>query len=167
MSAVRHDRVGAAGVTLHVARAGEGPPVLLLHGFPEHWRSWQRLIGPIANAGFTAVAPDLRGYNQSDRPRSRAAYGIDALVADVVALVRGTGARRVRLVGHDWGGVVAWVVAARHPEVVERLAILNAPHPTIYRDRLWHPGQLLRSTYVGVFQVPGLAEWCYRPATSR
>lgn len=159
MHDLHHARVAAAGVSLHVVRAGDGPPVILLHGFPEHWRSWRGLIGPIADAGFTAIAPDLRGYNESDRPVGRDAYRMDALVADVAALVRATGATRARLVAHDWGGVIAWVVAARHPELIERLVILNAPHPILYRQRLRHPDQFFRSWYMGVFQVPGLAEF--------
>jgi pimeloyl-ACP methyl ester carboxylesterase len=154
----RHARLQGAGVGLHATIAGDGPPVLLLHGFPEHWRSWRGLMGPLADAGFRAIAPDLRGYNESDRPLARDAYRMEALVADVAALARGSGAARVRVVGHDWGGVIAWVFAAVHPELVERLAILNAPHPVLYRRRLAHPDQLVRSWYVGVFQVPGLAE---------
>jgi pimeloyl-ACP methyl ester carboxylesterase len=155
---LRHTRLPGAGVTLHAVVAGHGPPVILLHGFPEHWRSWRRLITPIAGAGFTAIAPDLRGYNESDRPPAREAYRLDVLVADLAALVRATQAPRARIVGHDWGGVIAWAFAARHPALVERLAVLNAPHPALYRRRLAHPDQLFRSAYVGVFRVPGLAE---------
>jgi pimeloyl-ACP methyl ester carboxylesterase len=147
--------------TLHVAEAGPpaGPPVLLLHGFPEFWWGWRRQIGPLAAAGFRVIAPDLRGYNQSDKPTDLDSYRLDRLGSDVVALADALGHERVHLAGHDWGGIVACWVAARHPERVIRLAILNAPHPdavwpTIRRD----PVQLLRSFYVGLFQPPAIPE---------
>ena len=147
--------------TLHVAEAGPpaGQPVLLLHGFPEFWWGWRHQIGPLAAAGFRVIAPDLRGYNQSDKPTDLDSYRLDRLGSDVVALADALGHERVHLAGHDWGGIVACWVAARHPERVIRLAILNAPHPdavwpTIRRD----PVQLLRSFYVGLFQPPAIPE---------
>lgn len=147
--------------TLHVAEAGPpaGLPVILLHGFPEFWWGWRRQVGPLAAAGFRVVAPDLRGYNLSDKPAELDSYRLNRLGNDVVALADALGHERVHLAGHDWGGIVAWWVAARHPERVIRLAILNAPHPdaawpTIRRD----PVQLLRSFYVGLFQLPAVPE---------
>jgi len=156
---IRHHRVPAAdGVTLHVAVTGEGPPVLLLHGFPENWRSWDLQVPAIAAAGLSAWAPDLRGYNLSDRPRRRSAYRMPHLVADAAALIRATGEPRAHVVGHDWGGVIAWSLAARHPELLNRLVILNAPNPRAYARELRRGPQLLRSWYAGFFQLPWLPE---------
>jgi epoxide hydrolase 4 len=150
--------VRAAGVTLHVAIAGTGRPIILLHGFPENWRSWQHQFAPLVSAGFSVWAPDLRGYNGSDRPAERAAYHIEQLTGDVAALVRATGSSRANLAGHDWGGVIAWTFAARFPDLVDRLVILNAPHPARYARKVLHPRQLFKSWYVLAFLVPGLAE---------
>src|SRR5262245_42192494 len=112
------------GVKLHAVRAGDlhGPPVVLLHGFPEFWYGWRNQIGPLADAGFNVVAPDQRGYNTSDKPPHVAGYNLDRLAADVASAVASLGPGRARVVGHDWGGVVAWWLALRHPERVERLA---------------------------------------------
>lgn len=156
---LRHERIRADGLDLHVACAGSGPPVLLLHGFPEHWRCWQHQIEPLARAGFSVFAPDLRGYNLSDRPLTRDAYHLRHLVADVAALVRATGHPRAHIVGHDWGGVIAWAFAGAHPELLDKLVILNAPHMEIYLRKVWRPPQLFRSWYVLFFQIPGLPEW--------
>ena len=152
-------RVGE--VSLHAVEAGppDGPLAILLHGFPEFWYGWRRQIGPLAAAGLHVVAPDQRGYNLSDKPQDVAAYAVDRLAADVVGLADALGRERFVLVGHDWGGVVAWWAAARWPERVERLAILNAPHPQVFGAYARkHPGQALRSAYVGFFQLPVLPE---------
>src|SRR5207248_6818503 len=106
MNAVRHHRVETNGVTLHVAESGNGRPVVLLHGFPEFWYSWRHQLSALAAAGFRAVAPDLRGYNESDRPRGAANYVIEKLAGDVAGLARQLGGK-IHLVGHDWGGAVA------------------------------------------------------------
>ena len=116
-------------VRLHYVEAGDGPLVVLLHGFPEFWYAWRRQIEPLAAAGFRVVAPDMRGYNLSSAPSDVAAYGTDLLTADIVGLIHERGAESALLAGHDWGGSVAWATAMSHPEVVERLAILNAAHP--------------------------------------
>ena len=149
------------GVTLHAVEAGpgDGPLVILLHGFPDHWWSWHRQIEPLADQGCRVVAPDMRGYNLSSKPASVADYALDTLVADVMALADAHERSRFRLVGHDWGGVVAWWCAVRHPDRVERLAVLGAPHPDTWtRQALLHPSQALRSSYVALFQVPFLPE---------
>jgi pimeloyl-ACP methyl ester carboxylesterase len=153
-----HERVDADGVTLHVARAGEGPPVVLLHGFPENWRSWQRQIPELVRAGFSVLAPDMRGYPESDILPSREAYRLTYLIADVAALARATGHARVCLVGHDWGGVVAWTFAREHPELLEKLVIVNAPHPQLYFEKVRRPPQMFRSWYVLFFLLPWLPE---------
>ncbi|MDP4002603.1 alpha/beta fold hydrolase [Methylobacterium sp. NEAU K] len=161
VAGVSFRRVDLPDVSLHVGEAGPdaGPPTILLHGFPEFWYGWRHQIGPLAEAGLRLVIPDQRGYGLSDRPRGVSAYHLDRLAGDVLALADACGFARVRLVGHDWGGLVAWWIASHHPERVARLAILNAPHPGVvgsYMRR--HPGQWLRSSYVGLFQLPVLPE---------
>jgi epoxide hydrolase 4 len=146
------------GVRLHYVEAGAGPLVLLLHGFPEFWYSWRRQLPALAAAGFRALAPDLRGYNLSDKPRGVPAYRLRALMDDVAGLIRHSGADRAVVVGHDWGGVLAWHLPHYHPDLVDRLIVLNAPHPAAYRRELRHGRQALKSWYVLFFQVPGLPE---------
>jgi pimeloyl-ACP methyl ester carboxylesterase len=143
---------------LHYVEAGDGPLVILLHGFPEFWYGWRQQIAPLVRAGFRVVAPDLRGYNLSSRPDGYAAYTADKLAADIRGLIRELGAESAMLVGHDWGGTVAWTLAANHPEVVDRLAILNAAHPRRLNEGLRNPRQLLRSWYFFYFQLPKLPE---------
>jgi pimeloyl-ACP methyl ester carboxylesterase len=150
------------GVRLHVVEAGpgDGPLVVLLHGFPEFWYGWRKQIGPLAGAGFRLLVPDQRGYNTSDKPEAVSAYRLDALADDVVGLVDEAGRERALVVGHDWGAVVGWWLAMTRPERVERLAVLNVPHPAVMRRHLLrNPRQLLRSWYIFFFQVPGLPEW--------
>ncbi|SCX94528.1 Pimeloyl-ACP methyl ester carboxylesterase [Nitrosospira sp. Nsp13] len=155
---LRHERVTGDGIDLHVVMAGEGPPVILLHGFPENWRSWQRQIPALAAAGFSVWVPDMRGYNLSGRPSEQNAYQLDHLVADVAALVRATGYPRAHIVGHDWGGIIAWTFADKHPELVDRLVILNAPHLKIYAQEVRHPRQMFKSWYMLFFLLPRLPE---------
>ena len=157
----KHVRIRVGEVSLHAVEAGPpgGPFAILLHGFPEFWYGWRRQIGPLAAAGLRVVVPDQRGYNLSDKPQGVESYAIDRLAADVVGLAQALGRERFVLVGHDWGGVVAWRVVTRHPERVERLAILNAPHPQVFGPYARaHPGQALRSAYVGFFQLPFVPE---------
>ena len=119
------------GITLHAAAAGpaEGKLVILLHGFPEFWYGWRHQIAPLAASGLRILAPDQRGYNLSDKPAGIAAYRLDTLADDVIGLADALGREHFAVVGHDWGGVVAWRLAARNPERVTRAVILNAPHP--------------------------------------
>ena len=145
-------------VELHYVEAGDGPLVVLLHGFPEFWYGWRQQIAPLVNAGFRVVAPDLRGYNLSSRPDGYAAYTADKLAGDIRGLIHELGAESAMVVGHDWGGTVAWTLAANHPEVVDRLAILNAAHPRRLNEGLRNPRQLLRSWYFFYFQFPRLPE---------
>jgi epoxide hydrolase 4 len=149
-------------VRLHYVEAGEGPLVLLLHGFPEFWFSWRCQISSLAGAGFRVVAPDMRGYNLSSRPSGVAAYDVARLAVDVRDLIHERGAQSACVAGHDWGAGVAWVTAMNHPEAVERLAILNAPHPRRFLHGLRHPRQLLKSWYMFFFQLPWLPERCVR-----
>ena len=149
-------RVGDA--RLHYVEAGDGPLVVLLHGFPEFWYVWRRQIAPLVKAGFRVVAPDLRGYNLSSRPDRFTDYTADKVADDIRGLIRALGAESAMVVGHDWGGSVAWTLAMNHPEVVDRLVILNAAHPRKLNEGLRHPRQLLRSWYFFFFQPPALPE---------
>jgi epoxide hydrolase 4 len=145
-------------VRLHYVEAGDGPLVVLLHGFPEFWFAWRFQIPALAEAGFRVVAPDMRGYNLSSRPEGVAAYDTGRLAADVADLVRERGAQSAMVAGHDWGAAVAWATAMNHPQAVERLAILNVPHPRRMLEGLRTPRQLARSWYVFFFQLPWLPE---------
>ena len=155
---MKHVFLEANGLRFHALEAGpsDGPLVLLLHGFPEYSYSWRHQLPALARAGYRAVAPDLRGYAETDK---RGPYDLATLVEDLAALVRALGHERAAVVGHDWGGAIAWMAAHRRPEVVERLAVMNAPHPaTIAREVVRNPRQLARSAYVLAFLVPRLPE---------
>lgn len=146
-------------VKLHVVEEGRGEPVLLLHGFPESWWSWRHQMTALSAAGFRAIAPNQRGYELSDKPRGVSSYRAEKLAGDVAGVVAKLGLGRVHLVGHDWGGAVAWYVAAWHPEIVRKLVILNAPHPSVFlRTLARSPKQLRMSWYMFLFQLPGVAE---------
>jgi epoxide hydrolase 4 len=154
-----HREAVVNGVRLHYVEAGAGPLVVLLHGFPEYWYSWHRQMGPLVAAGFRVLAPDLRGYNHSDKPRGVNAYRVEALMADVADLIRHSGEQSAIVVGHDWGGVLAWLLPLHYPEMVQKRVILNAPHPEALRRELHRGGdQLLRSWYIFFFQLPLLPE---------
>jgi pimeloyl-ACP methyl ester carboxylesterase len=151
------------GIRLHYRAAGEGPVVLLLHGFPEFSYSWRYQLSALAAAGYRAVAPDLRGWGQTDKPRGVDGYTVPTLMQDLLGLVRHLGVEQIHLVGHDWGGVLAWFLAHHHPHIVQSVTVLNAPHPAGYTQVLRsHPSQLLRSWYVLFFQLPWVPEWCLR-----
>jgi pimeloyl-ACP methyl ester carboxylesterase len=138
---------------------GTAPLVVLLHGFPECWYTWHRQLDTLADAGYRVVAPDLRGYNRSSTPAGVPSYQMDELVADVRGLVEHRNAAQTAVIGHDWGGLIGWECAMREPEMVSQLAVLNAPHPDLYRRRLLQsPSQLVRSSYVGALQLPWLPE---------
>ena len=156
-----HDTVETNGIELHVVTAGpeDGDLALLLHGFPEFWYAWHHQIPVLAEAGYRVVAPDLRGYNCSEKPDGVAAYHIDELVGDVAGLIRAFDRETAHIVGHDWGGLIAWQTAIDRPEVVDRLAILNAPHPSAFERALRGSlRQLGKSWYVAYFQLPVLPE---------
>jgi pimeloyl-ACP methyl ester carboxylesterase len=155
---VHHGYAELGEVRLHYVEQGEGPLVVLLHGFPEFWFSWRFQIPALVAAGFRVVAPDMRGYNLSSKPAPVSAYDTDRLAADVRDLVRERGVERAFIAGHDWGAVAAWVTAMNHAEVVERLAILNVPHPRRMLQGLRRPRQMARSWYILAFQLPWLPE---------
>jgi pimeloyl-ACP methyl ester carboxylesterase len=159
MPAVARRLIRTNGIRLHCLLAGDGPLVVLLHGFPECAESWRHQI-PVLATRFRVVAPDLRGYDLSDKPRAVAAYDLRELAADVQGLVEALGVPSARLVGHDWGGGVAWATAMLQPSVVERLALVNMPHPVRFQEEIRrNVRQLLKSWYVFAFQIPGLPEW--------
>ena len=152
-------------IRLHVVEKGplDGRPIMLLHGFPEFGWGWRKQIDALAERGFRVVVPDLRGYGESDAPRSVEAYRRSSLVADIVGLADALGFERFDLVGHDWGGLVAWPLVGRHAHRVRRLVILSAPHSDTMTDELFrHPMQLVRSSYVAFFQLPWIAEAALR-----
>jgi epoxide hydrolase 4 len=158
-------RVAPEGIDLHVVEAGpeDGPLAILLHGFPEFWYGWRRQIEPLATAGWRVLVPDQRGYHLSDKPPGVAAYALDRLADDVLGLADALGRQTFAVIGHDWGGIVAGWLASRDPRRVERAVILNAPHPaTLWPYMRRHPAQLLKSWYVGLFQIPGLPERLFR-----
>ncbi|WP_415379744.1 alpha/beta fold hydrolase [Halosimplex sp. TS25] len=149
------------GVDLHVVTAGDpaDPLVVLLHGFPDFWYGWRHQIPALVDAGFRVVVPDQRGYNLSEKPRRLDAYRMRELSRDVVELVAAEDRDRAHVIGHDWGAAVAWDLALRHPESVDRLGIINVPHPAVMRRALRsNPRQLLRSWYMFAFQIPRVPE---------
>ena len=150
------------GIRLHVMEQGpaDGPLVILLHGFPEFWYGWRSQIDPLAEAGFRVWAPDQRGYNLSDKPAGIGAYTIDKLVADIVGLIDAAGQEKATIIGHDWGAVVAWWLAATYPHRLNRLVCLNVPHYAVmFRFLRRSPRQIMHSWYAGFFQIPWLPEW--------
>ncbi|MBW4575926.1 MAG: alpha/beta hydrolase [Aphanothece sp. CMT-3BRIN-NPC111] len=153
----KHEYIISNGIKLHYVTQGEGPLMLMLHGFPEFWYSWRHQIPEFA-LDFKVVALDLRGYNDSDKPPKKSSYVMDEFIKDVEGVIKGLGYDRCVLVGHDWGGAIAWNFAYDHPEMVERLIILNLPHPALFAKGLRTPQQLLRSSYIFFFQLPGLPE---------
>ncbi len=149
------------GLRLHAVLAGpeNGPLVLLLHGFPECWYSWRRQIPVLARAGYCVVAPDLRGYNLSDKPPGVSSYQVDALTADILGLIHALGRERATLVAHDWGGAAAWRFAMDYPQALDRLVIMNAPHPVVFAKALKNDRtQQRKSWYMSAFQLPRLPE---------
>lgn len=149
------------GLRLHYVEAGsaDGPLVVLLHGFPEFWYGWRQQIPALAAAGFRVVAPDLRGYNLSDKPTGKSQYRVPLIVEDIAGLIRSLRAGSAHVVGHDWGGAIAWALPVRHPTLVDRLVVLNtAPTAVLVQAVLARPRQLLRSWYIAYFQIPVLPE---------
>ncbi|MBI9113723.1 alpha/beta fold hydrolase [Sanguibacter suaedae] len=148
------------GAVFDVDDAGplDGPVVVLLHGFPANRSSWRGVTPALNDAGFRTLAPDQRGYSPGARSRGRAAYRSAELVRDVLALVDASGAEKVHVVGHDWGGFVAWQLATVAPQRLERLTVVSTPHPKALQRSLLTSAQLLRSAYIGFFQLPEVPE---------
>lgn len=152
------DYAQIGGVRLHYAKAGEGDRlVILLHGFPEFWYSWRHQLHGLSDQ-YTVVAPDMRGYNLSDKPPRVADYAMDNLVDDVLGLIRHFGREQAAIVGHDWGAIIAWTVAERHPEAVWKLCAMQVPPTTVWQKNQTFR-QALASWYMFFFQIPYLPEW--------
>ena len=160
--------ISTNGIRLHTVIAGpeDGPVVILLHGFPSFWYSWRYQIPVLAEAGYRVVVPDQRGYNLSDKGGP---YDMETLLADTVGLIRWSGENPVYLIGHDWGAAVAWTTAARYPDLIRKLVILNVPHPNVMMEALrgGNIRQLFRSWYMFFFQIPGLPEWSLKAGNYR
>lgn len=153
-------RVAANGVDFEVATMGQGDRLALcLHGFPEHAYSWRYQMPLLARLGYRVWAPNLRGYGGTDSPREVSAYRTRTLVEDVIALIKASGARETLLMAHDWGGALAWSVALIQPQLLQRLVILNLPHPACFSRELRRPVQLAKSWYIFFFQIPWLPEF--------
>ncbi|QDI91285.1 alpha/beta hydrolase [Salicibibacter halophilus] len=149
------------GIELHVATAGpkEGELVILLHGFPEFWFGWRKQIQPLANAGYKVVVPDQRGYNKSQKPAGIRSYEINQLQNDVIGLINYFQRDHATIIGHDWGGAVAWHLASTHPHKVRQLIVINIPHPGVFpKVMATTPSQWLRSSYMLFFQFPKVPE---------
>ncbi len=154
---VREGFVGSDGVKIHYAEIGEGPLLVMLHGFPDFWYTWREQMPALAEH-FRVVAPDLRGYNKSDAPEGVENYALDLLVGDVEAILDHFEAETATIVGHDWGGIISWTFAMEHPERTERLVILNLPHPRgLFRELATNPAQQRNSQYARNFQAEDAA----------
>ena len=154
----KHELVKVDGLRMHYVTQGEGELVLLLHGFPDSWYVWRSQIPELAKR-FRVVAPDLRGYNKTDKPKGVENYRLHLLTGDILGLINALGERKATIIGHDWGGTVAWSLAAFNPEHVERLVILNSPHPNAYAMKTKHSfRQLQKSWYVFFFQILDVPE---------
>lgn len=158
MNEIRHGYATVNGVRFHYAETGSGDElVLLLHGFPEFWYSWRHQLDALGKY-FHVVAPDMRGYNLSDKPSRVEDYRIDEIAGDVVGLIDHFGASQAAVVGHDWGATVAWAVAQRFPERVSKLAVMQVPPAAVWRANM-SLRQVLRSWYMFLFQLPRIPEW--------
>ncbi len=154
-----HNTIAVNGITLHYVTQGEGPLMLMLHGFPEFWYSWRYQIPEFA-LDYKVVALDMRGYNDSDKPQDPSAYRIQELIQDIEGVITGLGYESCVLVGHDWGGIVAWYFAYSYPNLVKKLIVLNIPHPAKFAEGIRsNPLQLLKSSYAFFFQLPLVPEW--------
>jgi epoxide hydrolase 4 len=152
----QHRDIITNGIRMHYVTMGEGPLIVLLHGFPEFWYSWRYQIPFLANLGYTVVAPDLRGYNDTDKPRK--GYDVPNLLRDIEGLIKGLGQAMAIIVGHDWGGVLAWSFAIHYPQMTGRLIVMNAPHPQAILREFRTLKQLRKSWYIFLFQLPWLPE---------
>jgi pimeloyl-ACP methyl ester carboxylesterase len=156
-SQVKHGYADSNGVKIHYATAGSGPLVVMIHGFPDYWYTWRRQMEGLADK-FQVVAIDQRGYNLSDKPKGVENYDIRLLVGDVLAVIHHFGQQRAIIVGHDWGGAVAWTLATYSPDAVDKLIILNLPHPRgLARELANNPQQQKNSQYARDFQKPDAA----------
>lgn len=153
----QHEYIVSNGIKLHYVTQGEGPLMLMLHGFPEFWYSWRHQIPEFAT-DYKVVALDLRGYNDSEKPQAQSAYVMSEFIKDIKGVIEGLGYDSCVLVAHDWGGAIAWQFAHTHPEMLEKLIVMNIPHPAKFFQGLSTLQQLRRSWYIFFFQLPVLPE---------
>lgn len=160
---IEHQNITVNGIKLHIAKQGNGKKlVILLHGWPEFWYTWRYQI-PVLAEHYTVVAPDLRGFNLSDKPHGLENYKTDVVASDIAELIHKLGFEKAYIVGHDWGGAVAWTFAALYPALTEKLAVLNCPHPKeMLKSFKANPSQLVRSWYMFMHQIPLLPEILYQ-----
>ncbi len=151
-------RVNVGEISMSYVTAGDGDPVILLHGFPENSHSYRFQLPALAEAGYRAIAPDLRGYGETDAPEGVAEYAFPKLVGDILGLIAALGEESAHIVGHDWGGSIAWALAANVPDRVRSLTILNSPHPVASAEARQLPEQQQKSWYMLLFQFPEVAE---------
>jgi pimeloyl-ACP methyl ester carboxylesterase len=152
---VEHGYANNNGVKIHYASLGKGPLIVMIHGFPDYWYSWRDQMEALSDS-YQVVAIDQRGYNLSDKPKGVENYDMSLLVSDVVAVIKAVGKDKAIVVGHDWGGAVAWTIAMMRPDVVEKLIILNLPHPRgLGRELANSPKQQANSSYARTFQQEG------------
>jgi pimeloyl-ACP methyl ester carboxylesterase len=152
--------IHANGIDFEVAVSGQGLRMaLLLHGFPEHAISWRRQIPALVDLGYQVWAPNLRGYGNSSSPPEIEAYRLETLMDDIAGLIAESGYKQVTLIAHDWGAVIAWFLAMRRPDLIERLVIMNLPHPALFAREIKGLEQMLKSWYIAFFQIPSLPEW--------
>lgn len=157
---IKTKKVEANGLTFQVDTCGTGDKfAICLHGYPENSFSWRHQLPLLANLGYTAWAPNMRGYDGSSRPRKKSDYRIDCLTADVAGLIDASGAKSTLLIGHDWGGVIAWIFALQKIRPLDRFITMNFPHPKLYRDQMNRWPQIKKSWYVFMFQLPWLPEF--------
>ena len=159
---LEHSTIETNGIRLHIVQAGpkSGVPVVLLHGFPEFHYGWRKQIPALVEAGCRVIVPDQRGYNLSDKPKGVNNYSVDILVEDIIGLIDALGYEKVNLVGHDWGGIVAWALAIKYPERLHKLSIMNVPHPAVMKRFLQRDlEQMRRSWYAAFFQLPWIPEF--------
>ncbi|MEO6862035.1 MAG: alpha/beta hydrolase [Microcoleus sp.] len=154
----KHESIATNNIKLHCVTQGSGPLMLMLHGFPEFWYSWRHQIPEFAS-DYKVVAVDLRGYNDSDKPEAKSAYVMAEFVQDVKGIIQGLGYKSCVLVAHDWGGAIAWNFAYAYPEMVDKLIVMNLPHPAKFAEGLRTRQQLLKSWYIFLFQLPFLPEF--------
>jgi pimeloyl-ACP methyl ester carboxylesterase len=151
--------VGDITLEVYLAGRADGPPLLLLHGFPECWWAWRHQIEPLVAAGYRLIIPNQRGYGHSDKPHGIDSYRLDLLIADLANLIETLGYDNVCVAAHDWGAIVAWWLSHQRPDLVTAQVLMSGPHPDVLRRAIFHPPQTFKSWYIFCFQPPLVPEW--------
>lgn len=164
---MKHEFVNTNGIRMHYVTEGQGPLVVLLHGFPQFWYTWRKVI-PLLSGNYTVVAPDLRGYGESDKPENILDYSLNVMSEDIVGLIKSLGHEKAHIVGHDWGGAIAWDLAINHPEIVDHVVPINAPHPYKFAKAIKSDfKQIRKSWYIFFAQIPKLPEYIIGSKTEK